>query len=99
MIDSVTGVFQWSLPASISEHRLLQDDVTVTDQAWPFLSDTRPIFLDVVPFRVRIGQSFDDLHAVIWDAIPGQGYEIQVKTNLFSGEWKAEMDPLIIPDY
>jgi YVTN family beta-propeller protein len=99
--DPVTGAFQWPLPPSLSEHRLLQVYVSVTNQTWPFLSDAKPVFLDLVPFRVTISENYDHQQLIGWDAIPGQYYEIEVKTNLVSGEWFDENQgsPFVVGGY
>jgi hypothetical protein len=39
---------------------------------------------------MNIVGSYDELRGISWNAIPGQFYQVEVKTNLLSDEWHLE---------
>jgi hypothetical protein len=90
VLDPVTGEFRWSLPISMAAPQYLRLYVRVTDDAWPFLSDTEALTLQAVPpLRIlsSIVQGGGELYIMRWNSIPGQTYRVEYRTNFTDANW------------
>jgi hypothetical protein len=97
-IDSRTGIAQWLSPTNIRERTAKRIHVRVTDSTPPFLSDTEPVIVSVVPLHIHALNFGGDGLWVAWDAISGQRYQLQVATNMTFPDWRDVSDSIIAVD-
>jgi len=87
-LDPITGLFQWPIPPDLSARQKGRLYVRVTDNAPPYLSDSAAIFLEAVPFRFLPSHLIrTDGFLLRWEAIAGQNYRLQYRTNLLQPAW------------
>lgn len=93
-IDSATGVFTWTPPATQPEGRYYIT-VRATDDQSPALTGTISFYVDVVGLpRLKMQRGWSAF-LISWTTVPGRTYELQCKTNLAQTNWATIVGPFV----
>jgi len=89
IINPTSGVFTWT-PTSSQAPSTNLVIVRVTDNGVPSLSDTKPFKIVVAPPPTAIESILvsGDTVAITWNAVPGQTYRVQFKSDLGESTWR-----------
>lgn len=94
-IDQQTGQFTWQTPDAAAGTTNLFT-VQVTDDGSPALSDTKTFAVTVVSRPLIAGITVQGgIVKVSWNAVPGQGYQLQCATNLNTNAWDAVLPEIV----
>jgi hypothetical protein len=92
VIDSTTGIFQW-FTSDLFANTTNVITIKVTDDGAPPLSDSKSFTVTVVPRPLLQAVAVSNSLTLSWNAISGQIYRVQFKSNLSDANWTD-----LIPD-
>lgn len=94
VIDSTSGIFQWHT-SDIFANTTNAITIKVTDNGAPPLSDSKSFTVTVVPRPTLLAAAASNNLELSWNAISGQIYRVQFKSNLSDANW-TDLTPDVI---